>query len=50
MWQVRLAFVSAADQNTALNLLDCQLSQIGFVQPNPGETLSDTGLRSSIYT
>ncbi len=39
MWQVHLAFVSVANQSTASNLSDYQLSQVGFVQPGPGKLL-----------
>jgi len=33
MWQIQVLFVSTANQSTASNLSDHQLSQVGFVQP-----------------
>lgn len=38
-WQVRLAFVSVANQSIVFNLSDYQLSQTGFVQPDPSSLL-----------
>ena len=39
MRQVHLAFVSVLNQSTASDLSDYQLSQVGFVQPDPGKLL-----------